>query len=32
MAIDQIVLSPSLYLSAAPGLTTNDNTILPATQ
>lgn len=32
IAIDQIVLSPSLYLSAAPGQATNDATILLATQ
>ena len=32
LTIDQIVLSPSLYLSAAPGRATNDATILPATQ
>ena len=32
LTIDQIILSPSLYLSAAPGRVTNDATILPATQ
>ena len=29
LAIDQIVLSPSTYLNAAPGLNKNDTTILP---
>jgi hypothetical protein len=32
IAIDQIVLSPSKYLSASPGLTKNDTTILPETK
>jgi hypothetical protein len=27
--LDQIVLSPSTYLSSAPGSVTNDNTIVP---
>lgn len=31
MSIDQIVLSPSTYLSVAPGGMQNDSTILPAT-
>lgn len=30
-SIDQVVLSPSTYLTAAPGLTTNDSTIVPKT-
>jgi hypothetical protein len=30
LQIDQIVLSPSTYLSSAPGATKNDTTILPA--
>ena len=30
--IDQIVLSPSRYLTSAPGLNQDDSTILPATQ
>lgn len=29
LSIDQIVLSPSLYLNTAPGTATNDTTILP---
>jgi glucose/arabinose dehydrogenase len=29
VSLDQIVLSPSAYLSSSPGLTKNDNTILP---
>ena len=29
LSIDQIVLSPGAYLSASPGATKNDNTILP---
>jgi hypothetical protein len=29
ISIDQIVLSPSTYLSASPGMSTNDSTILP---
>ena len=32
MKIDQIVLSPALYLNAAPGQARNDDTILTATQ
>jgi len=32
LSIDQIVLSPSTYLNAAPGALKNDNTILPKTQ
>ncbi|HXI28705.1 MAG TPA: hypothetical protein VNG89_09785, partial [Vicinamibacterales bacterium] len=31
LAIDQIVLSPDTYLSASPGLTKHDTTILPGT-
>ena len=30
LTIDQIVLSPSTYLSSAPGALKNDNTVLPA--
>jgi hypothetical protein len=29
LAIDQIVLSPATYLTAAPGAAKNDTTILP---
>jgi hypothetical protein len=31
LAIDQIVLSPSAYLSVSPGALVNDTTILPET-
>jgi hypothetical protein len=32
IAIDQIVLSPDTYLTASPGVTKNDTTILPKTR